>query len=68
MRGVDTDNVAEPCHVPDAHPAAVDEVHDLGGLPEPEEIGCQHPVARSQRDDVVLPAQFGGGPEFATVQ
>src|SRR5699024_8390444 len=68
VRRLDVQQRAESGDVADAHAATVVEVDDFGGLPEPQQVGGQHPEMFGQCREVAFPAQFGAGPEFATVQ
>src|ERR1700752_2370447 len=54
--------------MPDPHATPVVEVDHFGRLAEAQHVGSQHAMMRSQRGDVVLPADFGAGAELPTVQ
>ncbi len=68
MRRVEAEQLAEARHMADPHPAAVDEVDDLGRLPVSQLVWRQHPIVRGQRGNVAFPTEFGAGSELTTVQ
>ena len=68
VRRVDAERLAEARHMPNPHPAAVDEVDDLRRLPEAQLVRRQHSILRGKRGDVAFPAKFGAAAELAAVQ
>ena len=68
MRRPYAERLAEARHMPNPHPAAIDEVDHLRRLPEPQHVRGQHSIPRGERGDVALPSKFGAGTEFAAVQ
>ena len=64
----DAECLAEARNMPNPHPAAVDEVDHLRRLPEPQHVGSQHSIPRSEGGDVAFPAEFCAATELAAMQ